>query len=49
VERTIISINIPNAITIVIMASLGYAAVAIIRQMWMTYGPSAQTQTSSGY
>jgi hypothetical protein len=32
-ERTIISWNLPNWITVVIMASLGYAALAAMAQL----------------
>lgn len=45
-ERTIISWNLPNWITIFLMAAAGYALVGLARQAMMQYGP---TQTSSGY
>lgn len=46
-ERTIISWNLPNWITIFLMAAFGYALVGLARQAMMQYGPGAQT--SSGY
>lgn len=48
-ERTIISWNIPNWITVVLMAAFGYAVVAMARQAMMQYGPSAAQTSSSGF
>lgn len=49
-ERTILSINLPNTITVGIMSLLAYGGVVIGRQIWLRYfGSSTGTQTSSGF
>lgn len=48
-ERTMISINVPNTISIVVMGLLGWGAIALGRQAWLYYTGAARTQTSAGY
>ena len=43
-ERTLISWNLPNWITIFLMAAGGYAGVAAFRKFW----PSDTTTTAGG-
>lgn len=48
-ERTILSINLPNTITVGIMAALFYGGAVIASQIWQRYFGAAGTQTSSGF
>lgn len=47
-ERTIISWNIPNWITIFLMAAAGYAVLGGIRQVMMRAGQGGGTPASLG-
>ena len=44
-ERTLISWNIPNWITIMLMAAGGYAILAVVKQLFVKGGA---TQSSGG-
>lgn len=46
-ERTMISWNLPNWITVVLMAAAGYAVLGVVRQVLMRNSPTAGTPTSS--
>lgn len=45
-ERTMISWNLPNWITVMLMAAAGYAVLGLVRQVMMQSG-GGQTPTSS--
>ena len=40
-ERTLISWNLPNWITVVVMAALGYAALGVVAQVIQRRGGAA--------
>lgn len=48
-ERTIISVNLPNTITVGIMAALFYGGAVIVSQIYQRYFGAPGTQTSSGF
>jgi hypothetical protein len=45
-ERTILSWNVANWITVLLMAAAGYAVLALASQMFVAKSPTA---TSTGY
>lgn len=45
-ERTLISWNLPNWITIVLMAALGYAALGFVSQMLARQGIGPASQAA---
>jgi hypothetical protein len=46
-ERTMISWNLPNWITVMLMAAAGYAVIAAVRQVMMHSTGQSGTPTSS--
>jgi hypothetical protein len=45
-ERTMISWNLPNWITVLLMAAAGYAVIGLARQAMMRAGGGSTTPTS---
>lgn len=48
-ERTLIAFNLPNIITITLMAALGYVVLASINQFVLRGGMSAAPSAMGGY
>ena len=48
-ERTIISWNIPNWITVFLMGAAGYAVVGLAVQAYRRYGPQQQATGTGGF
>lgn len=46
-ERTMISWNLPNWITVMLMAAAGYAVIGVVRQLMMRTGNGPQTPMTS--
>jgi hypothetical protein len=48
-ERTLIAFNLPNIITITLMAALGYIVLAAINQFVLRNGMGAAPSAMGGY
>lgn len=48
-ERTLIAFNLPNIITITLMAALGYVVLAAISQFVLQRGTTAAPSAAGGF